>query len=156
MIYVIIALVILYFVFRKPSGAQNPAEQNPVETRETSSNGPTSGDSWGPVMPIEPNQYNSGVTYTIYFQRIFSEYFPTYRLTCDYRPQGNDCSVFTLWEGDRKALVAEIRSQNQQSNYLKDQCEAGGVPYLRFYHDHKGWWNTKSYVIRRVSAALGR
>ena len=156
MIYVIIALVILYFVFRKSPGAQNPAEQNPVETRETSSNGPTSGDSWGPDMPIEPNQYNSGVTYTVYFQRVFSENSPSYRLTCDYRPQGNDCSVFTFWEGDRKALVVEILSQNQQASRLKDQCEARGVPYLRFYHDHKGWWNTKSYVIRRVGAALRR
>lgn len=132
-----------------------PWQQSGPAPQSVPQSAPISGDSWGPVMPDEPNQFNSGVTYTIYFQRLFSEHFPSYRLTCDYRPKGKDCSVFTFWEGERRALVVDVRTDRWQSDRLKWQCERQGVPYLRFYHDHKGWWNTKSYVIRRVGAALG-
>ena len=29
-----------------------------------------------------------------------------------------------------------------------------GVPYLRFYKDHEGWWNARSYVVSRIEKAL--
>ena len=61
---------------------------------------------------------------------------------------------FTFTQGGRKALVVEIMSESSASQKLKNQCAAEGVPYLRFYHDHPGWWNTRSYVVRRVTDAL--
>ena len=33
------------------------------------------GDSWGPVMPSEPNQFNSGLKPRDYFLKIFNEDF---------------------------------------------------------------------------------
>ena len=50
---------------------------------------------------------------------------------------------------------------NKMKNLTEDIMDDGqinsaqGIPYIRFYYDHEGWWNTKSYVIRRTSEALG-
>ena len=35
------------------------------------------------------------------------------------------------------------------------ECAAAAIPYLRFYHNHDGWWNTRAYVTQRVRGALG-
>ena len=45
----------------------------------TEEEGP-SGDSWGPNMPSEPNQFNSGLSYQDYFSKVFGEAFPEYQV----------------------------------------------------------------------------
>ena len=46
-------------------------------------------------------------------------------------------------------------SENSEANKLRASCRAQGLPYVRFYYDHDGWWNTRSYVAGRTRAALG-
>ena len=75
-----------------------------------------SGDSWGPNMPAEENQFS---------------------------------------QAGMKKLVVEVISDSSNPYKLMKDCHAQGIPYLRFYYDHDGWWNTKSYVTRRISKALG-
>ncbi|MBR6460134.1 MAG: hypothetical protein IKS49_08320, partial [Actinomycetaceae bacterium] len=55
-----------------------------------------------------------------------------------------------------KALVVELMSERSSAKMLRWRCENEGVPYLRFYYDHWGWWNEKSYVIERTAKALGK
>ena len=139
--------------WNQSSRRREPWEQSAPKPRSASSSAP-SGESWGPDMPSEPNQFNSGLTYSRYFQKIFCENYPSYQLERDDRPYGRDTTVFTFWSGNCKALVVEIKSEKDASHRLRSECAGAGVPYLCFYHNHYGWWNTKSYVIKRVSAAL--
>ena len=37
---------------------------------------------------------------------------------------------------------------------MHERGRAQGIPYLRFYYNHEGWWNTRSYVTRRIANAL--
>ena len=113
-----------------------------------------SGDSWGPVMPAEPNQFNYGGTYLDYFTGIFQTEFPEYRVARKVGASAKPVTVFTFWDGDRKALVVELMPQSSAAKKLRRDCAQQGIPYLRYYYDHEGWWNTRSYVIRRTKAAL--
>ena len=113
-----------------------------------------SGFSWGEVMPDEENQFNYSGTYVEYFEKIFRENFPDYRIEKELR-SGMKAAVFTFWRGDAKALVVELLSQGSDAYRLRKQCRADGIAYLRYYYDHEGWWNTKAYVIERTSGALG-
>jgi hypothetical protein len=45
-------------------------------------------------------------------------------------------------------------SDGTQRYKLRNECRAQGIPYLRFYYDHDGWWNTRSYVTRRIAGQL--
>lgn len=114
------------------------------------------GRSWGEKMPDEPNQFNYPGTYLEYFEDIFHREFSAYRVT----KQGNDRSgrttVYTLWQGEQTSLVVEILSQHCDVRRLRADCERGGTPYLRFYYDHEGWWNARSYVVSRIEKALNR
>lgn len=112
-----------------------------------------SGDSWGKDMPAEENQFSFSGTYVQYFEMIFREDFPAYTVTVDAADPGRR-TVFTLWQGSRRALVTEVMTERSASQKIRRDCEAAGTPYLRFYFDHDGWWNTRSYVDRRVKNAL--
>ena len=114
-----------------------------------------SGDSWGPKMPDEPNQFNSGKPYDQYFYDVLAESFPTYRLTTEKIRKGR-ATLITLWVGmtEQKALVVELMSDGSSAESTRTACRKEGVPYLRFYYNHQGWWNTQSYVVRRVKEAL--
>ena len=112
-----------------------------------------SGDSWGERMPNEPNQFNSGLPYPDYFERIFREEFASFECTKEFQ-KGGKRVVFTLRSAGQTALIAEIMPGSSASRKLRENCAAQGIPYLRFYYDHEGWWNTRSYVIRRVREAL--
>ncbi len=46
-------------------------------------------------------------------------------------------------------------SETSSAQRVRKACAAENVPYLRFYIDHDGWWNTRSYVTGRIRAALG-
>lgn len=111
------------------------------------------GDSWGDEMPAEENQFSFAGSYIQYFETVFREDFPAYRVSED-RENAARKTAFTLWNGDRKALVVEVMSERCSSRKLRRSAEAEGVPYLRFYFDHHGWWNTRSYVAGRIRRAL--
>lgn len=111
------------------------------------------GSSWGPTMPSEPNQYNFPGNYVQYFETVFKEEFPDLRTQMEPVP-GSRATVATLWDGERKALVVELLNKNSVRQRLRRDCGRAGIPYLRFYHDCHGWWNTRSYVKGRVEKAL--
>ena len=113
-----------------------------------------SGDSWGPNMPAEENQFNSGLNYFDYFSGVFSGAFSQYQIDKESLKNGR-AALFTFSQAGSKKLVVEVISQSSNPYKLRNDCRAQGVPYLRYYYDHDGWWNTKSYVTRRTSKALG-
>jgi hypothetical protein len=140
-----------------PSASSQPSapqrtQASPAPQPAAADLGP-SGESWGPIMPAEENQYNFGGTYIQYFEQIFRTEFSSYRLENAMTRDGKR-TVFTFWDGTRKALVVELLFSSSASAKLRQNCAAQGVPYLRFYYDHPGWWNTRSYVVKRVRNAL--
>ena len=110
------------------------------------------GDSWGPVMPSEPNQFNSGLKYKDYFEKIFKEEFSTYQIE-EFKVGWRDVGYNFIQDGQKK-LVVELMGDSTQRHKLRNDCRAQGIPYLRFYYDHDGWWNTRSYVTRRIAGQL--
>ena len=111
------------------------------------------GQSWGPVMPAEENQFSYPGTYLEYFAHVFKEEFPEYNITYGPKPRILG-ALFTFWSGTGKALVVEILPESSETVRVKKACAAQGVPYLRFYYNHHGWWNTRSYVTQRTRQAL--
>ena len=55
-----------------------------------------------------------------------------------------------------RAQTAHIAMLGQSSAAYKIRrdCLRQGIPYLRYYYDHEGWWNTRAYVTQRTRAAL--
>ena len=112
------------------------------------------GFSWGPMMPDEENQYNYPGSYVEYFAHVFREDFPGYRVTHE-QPAKRRATVFTFWSAaGAKALVVELLPESSEAKKLRNECRAMDIPYLRFYYDHEGWWNTRAYVDQRVRGAL--
>ncbi len=136
----------------RPASANPDPSSRPI-INAVEEEGP-SGDSWGPKMPAEENQYNSGISYQDYFSNIITGAFASYQISKEI-PAGRKALVFTFSQAGSKKLVVEIISDRTSPYKIRKDCRAQGIPYLRFYYDHKGWWNTKSYVIRRISGALG-
>ena len=135
------------------SGSQPQSQPRPQQTAPAQREPSPSGFSWGEEMPPEENQYNFTGPYTAYFEMIFREDFPGYRVD---RGQGSHprTMVYTLWMGVSKALVVEVMTQDSEAKKLRQDCAKAGIPYVRFYHDHDGWWNTRAYVVSRIRAAL--
>ena len=113
-----------------------------------------SGFSWGERMPAEENQYSFNGSHIEYFDKVFSEEFPTCRITRETLNDGRRIA-YSFWQGERKVAVAELMSERCGINRLRASCAAQGIPYVRFYFDHPGWWNTRSYVAQRSHAILG-
>jgi len=135
------------------SAAPAPApvpQSSPIEEED----GP-SGFSWGPKMPAEENQYNFPGTFEEYFTKIFQENFGGYSIEIE-GAGSNRQLCYTFRSGGSTALVVEILPKNTSVEALRRKCRNQGIPYLRFYHNYDGWWNTKAYVIQRVSNALGK
>ena len=112
-----------------------------------------SGFSYGPRMPEEPNQYNYNGTYLKYFQNVYAEEFPSLRQELVHK----DCTwsyIINLYDGDRLALVAELLSRKSSAKKLRNDCGAKNIPYVRFYYDYNGWWNTREYVVTRSREAM--
>ena len=135
-------------------GQFDPPQSAAASRAEQQVSSAPSGVSWGEVMPNEPNQYNSGLNYRDYFEQIYRTEFPDCRLEME-NPQGLRFTVFTFWQGDRKALVVELLSRKSSASKRRADCRRSGTPYLRFYYDYHGWWNTRAYVIERTRKALG-
>ena len=110
-----------------------------------------------PEMPSEPNQYNFPGTYTEYFRTVFAEAFPAFetRWSDASGKSIHKATKVEFLQGGRVKLVVELKSDRSESNVLRRACEREGVPFLRFYYDHYGWWNTRAYVEGRVRAVLG-
>ena len=121
----------------------------PVQARPAS----PSGESWGEEMPAEPNQFNSGLRFDQYFEEIFRTEFSDYSVQRGDFQDGRRV-VFTFMKNGRKALVVELLNQQSSAVKLRKTCLGEGTPYLRYYYDHEGWWNTRAYVIKRTRAAL--
>lgn len=133
------------------NGLNNLAQHR--ENAGDNANNALSGFSWGPVMPDEENQFNYNGTFDSYFENIYRAEFPDYRLEKE-NATGSKRVIFTFYDETRKALVVELMPQSSMSKKLRETCHASGIPYLRFYYDHEGWWNTRSYVITRTRNAL--
>lgn len=110
-----------------------------------------SGLSWGPEMPDKPNQFNYSGTYKEYFSEVFNTAFPGYRIESEDKGRA---TIFTFWSGGSEALVVELMTEKSSACKLRDECRKNRIPYLRYYYDHDGWWNTREYVIQRTGKAL--
>ena len=138
----------------RPAQSAPAAAPQPIRPAQRwDSEASESGFSWGEDMPAEENQYSFNGTYQAYFDMVFSQEFPQYRITRETPKKGHS-TVYSFWQGDRKALVAELMSDRSEANKLRSDCRAQGIRYVRFYYDHDGWWNTRSYVAQRTRAAL--
>ena len=114
------------------------------------------GVSWGEEMPAEPNQFNSGMAPAAYFEDIFRTEFADYELIKEAGWGGLDRSlIFRFRKGGEDKLAVELLPGNSSAVKFREKCRKQGLPYLRYYTDHEGWWNTRSYVINRTKAALG-
>ena len=132
---------------RQPAAQPAPAPAAPAQSDYDPD------DPWD-VMPAEENQYSYNGHYTAYFSGIFASEFPAYNVTQE-SVNGGRATVYTFLQGGSKALVVELMSERSEANRLRTECKRAGVPYVRFYYDHQGWWNTRSYVVNRVREALG-
>jgi len=112
------------------------------------------GISWGDRMPAEENQYSFDGDYIAYFDTVLSQECASYRVVRESIRDGRG-TVYHIWAGDREALIVELMSERSSANRVRRDCQTKGIPYLRFYYDHPGWWNTRSYVGGRVRTALG-
>lgn len=112
------------------------------------------GRSWGERMPNEPNQYNFPGSYLQYFEDIFNRDFAAYRVIRSENPRSDRTTIYSFYDFDKLVLVVEIMSRRADLQQLRRDCRRNGTPYLRFYHDYEGWWNARSYVVRRIRAAL--
>ncbi len=130
-----------------------PVQQSPSYYSAPTQSSAPSGVSWGENMPAEENQFNSGLKYYEYFEKIYREEFPEYQVTKEF-PYGEGRCIFTFISGSRIALKVEVMSQRCSVYKLRNDCRSNGIGYTRFYHDHHGWWNTRSYVIERTRNAI--
>ena len=106
-------------------------------------------------VPAEECQYNFKGTYLQYFDKVFNEEFPEYRVE-RVKAEDSRAYIYTFYEGARTALIVELLNSSSARKKLREDCRKNGTPYLRYYYDHEGWWNTRSYVTTRTRAALGK
>ena len=135
------------------AAAKKNAEENKPDPAPAAASGTADATEFDGV-PAEECQYNSGLSYLDYFSKIFREDFPQCSVSLE---TVEDCRryKYTFTEGADVKLIVELMTENSEANRLRKTCERNGTPYLRFYFDHEGWWNTRRYVNARVSAALG-
>ena len=135
-----------------PQAQQDNYYAQPAQVQPQASYSP-SGFSWGENMPDEENQYNSGLKYYDYFEKIYREEFPDYVVTREM-PRGEGYCLFTFTQGGRVALRVEVLSRTCGVYKVRNDCREQGVGYTRFYHNYYGWWNTRAYVIQRTRSAI--
>ena len=131
---------------------QQSAASVSVQQAAATALGP-SGKSWGPVMPNEPNQYNYGGTYLEYFTEIYKTEFADCDVALSKSKYGTT-DVFTFRKGGQTVLIVELLSRKSSAEAVRKSCRAQGIPYLRYYYDYDGWWNTRSYVVERTRNAI--
>ena len=139
----------------KPAQPTYYSRPEPAYTAEMGEETPI-GRSWGERMPNEPNQYNFPGTYRAYFEDIFNREFAAYRTVRSENPRTSKVSSYTFFSGDKPVLVVELLSRSSDAYQIRNSCRKSGTPYLRFYYDYDGWWNARSYVVRRINEAIAR
>ena len=106
-------------------------------------------------MPAEENQYNYSGSYEQYFEHVFAEDFPGVRFEKAYiNDYGKRRVAYTFYRDAAKVLVVELMPESSEAKKFRSECQRANIPYLRFYYDHDGWWNTRSYVTGRMRAAM--
>ncbi len=145
------------FVKGLMNGSQSGQEQSqpqqyaaPVQNTAPAAPSP-SGFSWGAEMPDEENQFNFPGSYIEYFTKVFNEEFPDYDIS---RTEGTQVT-FTFTKTGSTRLIVELLKQSSGAYKTRRDCAKNGIPYLRYYIDHDGWWNTRAYVSQRTRNALG-
>lgn len=130
--------------------------------------------SWGENMPSVPNQYNYPGSPEEYFMEVLRDAFPgktVRKEEVEYQSpsiwiKGPDkkfheqpgkktpACIFTIQQNGRILLAVELLSVSSK-NFKQNQKSFAdkGIPYIRFYHDVPGWWNTRAYVTQRALAA---
>lgn len=109
---------------------------------------------WYETVPAEECQYNYNGPYLDYFAKVFREEFPGYEIRRETIEEWRRYK-FVFGKAGADALVVELMTEKSEANSLRKQCRQNGMPYVRFYFDHEGWWNTRKYVTERVKNALG-
>ena len=112
------------------------------------------GTPYSEYMPPVPNQFNYGGPYWEYFEEIFRTELPALSFTKETAPYGKRL-IYTFSGPAGRALVVELMSESCDSRKIRNDCQASGTPYLRFYYDHERWWNTRTYVAERLHKAVG-
>ena len=130
------------------NGTEAPAEEPAAKTESS-----PSGDSWGDDMPAEENQYNYNGHFTAYFENIFNTEFAAYRYEKAVLYEDRRI-VYYFYSGDAKVLAVELMTDKSDARKFRNDCRKAGLAYVRFYFNHPGWWNTRSYVVRRIKEAL--
>lgn len=118
-----------------------------------SSGGWEAEDSWYDVVPEEECQYNSGMHYLDYFTKVFREEFPEYSVALDSIEHDRRYKYAFTKDGNT-CLIVELMTEKSEANKFRRDTLRAGIPYLRFYFDHEGWWNTRAYIKERVSSKL--
>jgi len=144
---------------QQPAPQQLPSPQQQQNAPQQAF-GP-SGWSWGETMPDEENQYNFNGTYDQYFDTVLRQAFPEYDITMEDEDRQHGAysklykaKLVTFRKDGKTVLMIELLSRHSSRKKLRRDCAAAGIPYLRFYYDYHGWWNTKSYVTERTRRAL--
>lgn len=109
---------------------------------------------WYDEIPAEECQYNFGGTYLEYFTKLFREEFPGRKVLLTEIDPGRRYK-YTFGLPGSAELIVELMTEKSEANSLRKECRKNGTPYVRFYFDHWGWWNTREYVVKRVKEALG-
>lgn len=105
-------------------------------------------------VPAEENQYNFRGDYIEYFNKVFREDFPEYEISHEKSSLNRTSTIFTFRFNGNAVLYVELMTKNSSANRFREQCKREGTPYLRFYYDKRGWWNTRKYVTDRTRNAL--
>ena len=137
-----------------PAAETTPLSEPAAAVTQTFAEEEPSGFSWGSVMPAEENQFNSGKRYDDYFMSVYRAEFPGYEITCENLREGR-AAVITFRKDGAVRLIVELLSQSSGAQKIRRECRKSGTPYLRFYYNHDGWWNTRAYVTQRTGNALG-
>ncbi|MBQ5334700.1 MAG: hypothetical protein J6Z45_01990 [Oscillospiraceae bacterium] len=139
------------------ASAGEPETAQPAEpTAEAAPAQNLSGLPWGgDVPPAEENSFTFRGTYLEYFEYVFRAEFPEYTLDIEQYNNGKRAVIRFMKDGSC-ALVTELLNDSASVFKLRRDTLRAGIPYLRYYYGHEGWWNTRSYVTERTRAALNR
>lgn len=141
-------------VIRSAAASKTQSDRIVPEWENTSQQVSPSGNSWGDEMPSEENQFNFKGNYREYFEHIFAEDFSMYTIEKEIPSKWPMRTVYRLSRGGMTSVVIELLPETSSTQKLRRECADSGTPYLRFYYDHDGWWNTRSYVSGRINKAI--